>query len=729
METYIKGNFRKSIFQSESGYYIGIFKVKETNDEELIDYIDRTITFTGYFHELNEEDTYLFYGNIVQHEKYGEQFQVTKYERVMPEEKDSIVEFLAGGLFKGIGKKTAQKIVDVLGKDTLNIILENPENLLLIPGITNKLIDSLHTQLLDYQSSYRTLLALSEYGFTTKESMSIYHHYQESALSKLEENIYQIVLDIHDFSFRRVDAIALRKEIAKDDPRRIQAAILYVMNELCNLYGHSYLLQEEIAVYLMKVLGVRITEEEYLNALSFLQTDTLIVVREEKYYLKEMYEAEKNIAARVRYLSHLAEEKPRKLSTLLKNLEEKMEINYNEDQKIAIQSCFQKHFLIITGGPGTGKTTIVKAIVELFQMFYGYSHEQASDKIALLAPTGRAAKRINESTLFPALTIHRFLKWNKDLDRFAINEYNKSEVEWVVVDEASMVDTYLMDHLLKGLSFNTKIILIGDDNQLPSVGPGEVLKDLIAACPASVVFLKHLYRQGKDSSIITLAHDMMEDRVDKSMFEGKKDLSFERCDSMVLKERLIDLCMKYKDTNYKKFQILAPMYKTMNGIDELNVVLQKILNPKSLMKKEITVNGVLYREEDKVIQLTNMPDDNVFNGDIGIIQQITNGTKKEIVIDFDGNLVKYTPSQFHNFKHAFVISIHKSQGSEFDTVIMPILKSYHKMLYRKLIYTGVTRSKKELYLLGEMDAFFYAVHNHQDNMRRTTLKDMIVRIS
>ncbi|MEG1495061.1 MAG: ATP-dependent RecD-like DNA helicase [Bacilli bacterium] len=727
MEYYIKGNYKKSIYQSDSGYIIGLFKVRETNDKDLVDYIDRIITFTGYFHEINTEDTYIMYGDIINHEKYGEQFQVSKYERVMPEEKDSIVEFLGGGLFKGVGEKKAKKIVDFLGKDTLKVILENPDNLLLIPTITKKQVDILYNTLRDYESSYETIIKLNELGFSSRDSMLIYRKFQSKTDLIIKDNLYLFMTDDYDITFKKLDVIALGQGYPKDDIRRIKGAILYIMSEVCNLIGHSYLLNGEIYGYLLKVLGIHISTPIFDQAIADLALDKKIIIKDEHYYLTSMFEAEKNIANRLRYLASLVDTDYKKIDQELVNLEEKNQITYNNDQKKAIINAISKNVLIITGGPGTGKTTIIKAITGLYQSLNKYSYEKMVERIALLAPTGRASKRISEATLLPAVTIHRFLKWNKDTNLFAVNEYNKSNVEFVIIDEVSMMDVNLLDNLLKGLKINTKIILVGDDNQLPSVGPGQILRDMIESEELPVVKLVELYRQGKDSNIITLAYDINKDYLDQTLFNKQEDLTFIACDSMVVKENIRKICMPFKNMDYRKFQVLAPMYKTLNGIDELNMLLQSIFNPKASAKKEIIINGITYREQDKVIQLSNMPDENVFNGDIGIITHIENGLKKVVTIEFDLTEVHYTPSNFNKFKHAFAISIHKSQGSEFDVVVMPIVQGYHKMLYRKLIYTGVTRAKKKLYLIGEIEALNYAIHHNEVDLRRTTLKDMLKR--
>ncbi len=723
--SYIKGNYRRSIYQNSQGYNIGLFKVMDTDDEKLADYIAHIITFTGYFHELNDMDTYLFYGKLVTHPKYGEQFQVDNYERCKPEEKDSIIEFLTSGLFKGIGEKKAKAIVDVLGKDTLKIILENPDNLILIPGVTKKNIEVLHTKLQEYESSYEIILFLTELGFSTKDAMIVYNFYKNKTKNIIDTNIYKIIEDIYNMTFKKIDAIALKSGLEKTAPIRVEASIIYIMNELSNAYGHSYYFKEEIASYLPRVLGVNITEKLFLDSLESLEKNLSIVKKEDRYYLKEMYESETLITKRFRMLSREEDIVIKDIDSKIKELENLFGITYNEQQFSAIKNSLLKKILIITGGPGTGKTTIMKGITELYRTINELSYEQLQEKIALLAPTGRAAKRMSESTLLRASTIHRFLKWQKETNKFQVNEYNKSRVEFVIIDEGSMIDTYLMASLLKGISANCKIILVGDDHQLPSVGPGQVLHDLIESNCLQKVELTELYRQGKDSNILTLAYDIRQGEVNEEVFNIGDDLTFIKATPSQVVENVLEITDTYQDLSYKEFQILCPMYKTIAGIDEINRHVQNKVNPKSKNKKEIQYGDVIFRENDKVLQLTNMPDENVYNGDIGIIKEIKISPKKEIIIDFDNNIVKYTPSNFNNFRLAYAISIHKAQGSEFDVVIIPIVRNYNKMLYRKLIYTGITRSKKKLYLIGDINALKYAVSNNNSDIRRTSIKDYL----
>ena len=725
MDIYIKGHYQRSIYQNSNGYHIGLFKVKETNCEDLTTFLDKTITFTGYFHELNDMDTYLFFGQMVEHPKYGVQFSVSSYERCRPEDKDSIVEFLASGLFKGIGEKKAKSIVSVLGKDTLSIILEHPDNLILIPGITKTNIDTLHNKLKEYESSYETVLYLANLGFNTKDAMIIYNHYKERVKDIINEDIYQLVYNIYELSFKKIDIIALKNGVSKDSVLRVRAAILYIMNEVSQAYGHSYFYYDEIFGYLPRVLLISISDELFQEALLSLEKDLMIVVKEERYYLKEMWEAETFIVKRFRLLARKEEEKIKSLEDKLLEMEDVFDISYNVEQRNAIISSLEKSILVITGGPGTGKTTIMKGIVSLYKEVHKLSYEQLGKRIALLAPTGRAAKRMSDATGMAASTIHSFLKWQKESNKFQVNEYHKSKVEFIIIDEASMVDTMLMASLLRGISANCKIVMVGDSYQLPSVGPGQVLHDVIGSGKIDVVELKELYRQGKDSNILTLAYDIRQGEVDDSCFNQKEDLTFIDCVDDEVVNNLMEVASSFKDLSYKKFQILAPMYKGRYGIDIINERLQSIFNPKDKSKKEIVVGDGIFREGDKVIELTNMPDENIYNGDIGIISQIITNPSRKIIVDFDGNEVTFTAANFNKFRLAYAISIHKSQGSEFDVVLMPLVQSYKKMLYRRLVYTGITRSKKMLYLIGDRKALQQAVNNTSSDIRRTSILEFL----
>ena len=720
----IRGTITKKIFGSENNYMVLLFKIKENDIDNS--YNHKTITVTGYFYDLEENLDYSLTGMITNHKKYGEQFQVTSYQKIIPEDKNSIVSFFSSDLFKGIGETKAIKIYEILGEDAINKIKNDSSSLDQIKNLTEKNKQTIISKLQELNQSTDTIIHLNDLGFNTKDATLIYKTYREKTLDILNDNIYNLYYDIEKLSFLKIDNIALKNNILKDDIKRIEAGIIESMRILSLEKGDTYSLLLEIHDVLNKLLHIEINQEILLECFLTLEKKLRIVkLNDNEYQLIDFFEAENNIVKRITYLNNKKDLLYKKdyLDKKIHSFEKKNDINYDESQKLAIKNAFLKNFLIITGGPGTGKTTIMKSIVSLYQDIFSKGNI-FEEEIALLAPTGRASKRIMEATLFKASTIHRFLKWNKDTNKFQVNEYNKSDVKLVIIDEASMVDTLLFSSLLKGLRYDTRIILIGDVNQLPSVGAGYLLKDLIDSEVFPIIKLEKLYRQSLESDIVTLAYNIQKQEIDDTLFIKNNDLLFYEADSLDLKEKLEKIVLKYKKVDYHDLQIMVPLYKTLNGIDNLNLLLQNIFNPKNSSKNEIVIYDILYREGDKVLQLQNMPDDNVYNGDIGIILEIDN-IKREVVIDYDSNVVTFNSNNFNNFTLGYVISIHKSQGSEFNTVIIPILKEYGRMLYQKLIYTGVTRSKQKLILLGEKKAFEYSVLNNHNDLRKTNLQAKI----
>ncbi len=727
---YIKGIFRQTIFKSDKGYIIGLLKILETNVEELKIYINKIITFTGYFAELNENDKYVMYGEVVNHPKYGLQFNVTESQRIKPSDKEGIVEYLSSPLFKGIGSKLAQKIVDTLGNDALNKILSDKNCLYQVPKLSEEKINLIYNTLMKYEESQEFVVKLTELGFTLKDALNIYNVYKSNTIRKIENDIYGIIDDI-DISFNKVDEIALNLNSDKFNINRIKACILYVMKNLCFKNGDTYLYKDEIYSELSLYLKNEIDYDTFIDALDDLQMDLKIKIEDDKYYIYEDYEAEEYIASKITYLINKSTVKYKNIDKKILELEKKYDIEYSEKQKEAIIKALENNITIITGGPGTGKTTIVKAIVELYKILNKYTLQELSDKIALLAPTGRASKRMSESTLKKASTIHRFLKWNKEIDEFMVNEYNPDFSNLIIVDEVSMIDSNLFANLLKGLTNNIKLVLVGDYNQLPSVGAGNILKDLIDSELIDVIELDLLYRQQETSYIPVLANDIKNDILDLDFLTDRPDYKFLRCTSDLIIPSLINIVKKVlsKGYDYKKVQLMAPTYLGINGIDNINKVLQDVFNEPDINKKEIRVQDIIYRENDKVLQLVNDPDNNVFNGDIGIIKKIGYSKDKsvpEITIDYDGTLVTYQSKDFNKFKHGFIISIHKSQGSEFELVIMLVSSSYKRMLYKKLIYTAITRAKKKLIIIGEAESFIYGIKNNNEKLRKTNLLKKIL---
>ena len=425
----------------------------------------------------------------------------------------------------------------------------------------------------------------------------------------------------------------------------------------------------------------------------------------------------------------MKKKKIKDLEDSISRLEKANLITYDDVQKDAIMKALNNNLTIITGGPGTGKTTIIKAIVYLLR------HELKAkvDDIALLAPTGRAAKKMMETTNIPAFTIHKYLGWDKERNTFIVDEYSPNPEKYIIIDEVSMIDTVLMSSLLKGTRRDIKLILVGDYYQLPSVAPGQVLKDLIDSDMIDVIKLKALYRQGEESYIPILATEIKDKDISESFLMKKDDYNFLNCSNEEVMLYIEQIVLKAIEKGYtdKDIQILAPMYKSLNGIDNLNKLLQGIFNKEDAKKNELEFSDVTYRVGDKVLQLVNDPDNNVYNGDIGYISAIINSKKSaskknEIWVDFEGNVVTYTPDKYINIRHGYAISVHKAQGSEFPMVIMPIVNSFNRMLYNKLIYTAVTRAKKALMLVGDPRAFLNGVNNERVEIRKTTLKDKII---
>ena len=732
MEKSINGVYKKTIYQTDKGYIIGLFKISGTNDSELKPYVNKTITFTGYFHELNLYDSYAFFGEIVKHPKYGFQFQVNNYERLKPSDRDGIIEFLSSDLFPGIGKALATNIVDVLGNDALSLITSDKTVLNKVPKISNKKADFIYEILKKDEESNDIYIYLTEIGFSIKDAMTIYNFYKKRTLEVIKENIYQIITKIDEITFPKVDAIALKQGIDIQDKNRIEACILYVMNTLIYSNGDTYLEYIDIIKGVENYLKIDLNSDYFEEYLYSLEKKKEIVKYNNNYYLIDIFKAESHVAERMVELSLKKVKKNNDIIKYIDRLEKQTGIIYNDKQKEAITKALENNIVIITGGPGTGKTTIIKAIAQIYAEINQFSFDDLLEHIALLAPTGRASKRMSEATNLPASTIHRFLKWDKEANSFAVNKYNPNKHDMIIIDEVSMIDINLLSSLLQGLTKNIKIVLVGDYNQLPSVGPGQVLKDLIESEIIDTIHLEYLYRQGEDSYINTLAKEIKDNELSETFLDQKSDYAFLQCSNSSIKHNLqvISKQLISKNYNWKRLQIMAPMYHGENGIDNLNKELQAIFNPSSPDKKEIKYGDVIFRENDKVLQLVNMPDLNVYNGDIGVIKKITyaassTSKKDEITINYDGNLVTYTPKDFNKFKHGLIISIHKSQGSEFEMVVLPICSSYKRMLYRKLLYTAITRAKKKLIVLGEASAFIYSVNNNNEYQRRTSLLEKI----
>ncbi len=726
----IKGKIRQTIYKNENGFFVGTFRVKEAGSENLQEFVNKTITISGTIFDPNEEEIYLLVGEYLKHERYGYQFKIFNYEKEKPTSSDAIIEFLASPLIKGCGEKTARKIVETLGENAIDLIKENKGNLFLVTDMTEKRANNIYTSLLMHSSNDDTIIELKSFGFSIGEATKIIKKFKENARIYLHENLYcfKKIID-----FNKLDAI-YKKNFEATSKIRTKECILETMKKISETTGDIYYFQEEIESALKNYFQILLEKEEFTNFLEELFKENNIIIEHEKYYLKENYIMEQDIAKNLLKISSLPKKNIDHFEETIHTLENNIGVTYNQEQKNAIKNALENRISIISGGPGTGKTTIINAITRLYIDINRLSPIDVLSTVALLAPTGRASKKMAESTHLPAMTIHRYLKWNKDTNDFNINEYNKNNHTLIIVDETSMIDTFLFDSLLKGINSNIQLILVGDTFQLPSVGAGLILNDLVESGLFSYNPLEKIYRQSENSYIADLAREIKDHKLSESFTEKKDDYNFFLTDSKEINKMIKEICKRSieKGLKVEDIQVLAPMYKGENGIDNLNLSLQELFNPKRENQKELKLGDVTFRENDKVLQLVNNPDCNVYNGDIGFIKKLdlkSTTRKKEIItIDFDGNYVEYTKEDLYMIKHAYAITVHKSQGSEFPHVLLPISKNYYKMLYNKLIYTGVSRAKKSLVLVGEKNAFLMAMNNDYSTYRKTSLKHVLLHI-
>ncbi|MGE8206141.1 SF1B family DNA helicase RecD2 [Heyndrickxia sp. NPDC080065] len=746
-EKYIKGRHLVTIFHNEQNLY-SVIRIRI--DESNLETDEREAVITGYFPKIHEQETYVFYGNMQDHPKFGAQFQAKHFKKEIPHTKEGIITYLSSEIFSGIGKKTAERIVKELGENAISKILEQPSLLDSIPKLPPEKAKSLYDKLVEHQGLEQVMIGLNQYGFGPHISMKIYQVYKEQALDIIQKNPFKLVEDIDGIGFGRADEIGKQLGMVGNHSDRIKAGCMYSLEMECLQNGHVYMEAEELLPKVKKLLEesqpITIEYTDISAEIIKLAEESKVVVENNKVYIPSLYFSEKGIVTNIERI--LAQEEftdqfpESEFLLALGELEERIGVHYAPSQKEAIQKALMSPMMLLTGGPGTGKTTVIKGIVELYAELNGCSLEPKDYNkenpfpIILTAPTGRAAKRMSESTGLPAMTIHRLLGMTgqEELD---LNEDKKIDGKLVIVDEVSMVDTWLAYQLLKALPDHIQVIFVGDEDQLPSVGPGQVLKDLLKSHVIQTVQLTDIYRQSDGSSIIELAHEIKNGKIPNNVTKQHKDRSFIRCTTQQIPEVIekIVLSAKRKGYTQKDVQVLAPMYRGAAGIDRLNVLLQEIFNPNDTgNRKEISFGEIKYRIGDKVLQLVNQPEKHVFNGDIGEIISIfyaKENTEKQdlIIISFDGIEVTYTRQDFNQFTHAYCCSIHKSQGSEFPIVILPVVKSYYRMLRRNLLYTAITRSKQSLILCGEEEAFRLGIEREDDQLRKTSLYDKLSILS
>lgn len=711
------GYIKKIRFYSESSNYIvALIEVEQE---------DKLITMNGYMNNFNDYDKYAFIGDYEIHPKYGKQFKLSEYRIIYAKESDEIIKYLSSPLFKGIGKALATQVVETLGEDCLERIKEDKHNLDLVRGMTEKRRDTIYEALTNSDYDQEVMQFFMGHGISLKNLGLIQAYYQEKTLDVLQNNPYQLIEDIDGIGFKTADELSLKTGGSLDDPNRIKAGIIYSVKQYGFNTGSTYCSLEQITAMFSKII-YNIEETAFNEYLEELIDEGLIVQDEDKYYYYEMYDAEKNIAEFLKNRINKPEDiyDQDEVDRLLDNYEKIQGITYAMKQKEALNGFLKSSCMILTGGPGTGKTTIVQALLKVYSTLY------PEDRIALVAPTGRAAKRLSELTGIYACTIHRLLKWDLHSNTFAMNKSNPLDIDVLVIDEFSMVDCLLLSKLFDAGHKINKILFIGDYHQLPSVAPGNVLQDLMEA-GIKTIELDEIFRQAKDSGIIQLAHQIINNEIaDMEIFEQYRDINFFPCVNYDVVKSVKMIVKKAIDEGYdtNDIQVLVPMYQGVAGIDALNDALQDIFNPKDTYSEVYQIGRKEYRVGDKILQLKNRPDDDVFNGDIGILVEICRKDNFEylqdtLIVDFDGNIVEYTANNFNTITHAYCMSIHKSQGNEFKIVIMAVLSDYYIMLKRNLLYTAITRCKQSLFILGSSKAFIHGLANYQDARRKTSLQE------
>lgn len=739
----VEGYVERIVFRNgDNGYTV--LSVSSDGDE---------VTCVGTFQYINEGEYVVMEGHFITHASYGEQLSVEKYEIKVPEDEQAVVRYLGSGAIKGVGPALADRIVRRFKADTFRIIEEEPERLSEVKGISKRMAIEIASQLEEKKDMRRAMIFLQEYGVSMNLAVKIYTRYGQDMYLIIKENPYKLADDISGVGFKIADEIAERAGIRRDSDFRIKSAILYVLST-AGANGHACLPVDELYKMSSELLLLQdIDMDKYLMDM---QIDKRIVIKKKEdetgqirqmIYSSNYYYTELNIASMMSDLNIKDNIPKERILKKLSNIESNTGIELDELQRQAVVEAVNSGIMIVTGGPGTGKTTTINTIIKMF--------EAEGMEILLAAPTGRAAKRMTEATGTPAQTIHRLLELNGVPDennisvmRFEKNEQNPLEADAVIIDEMSMVDMFLMHALLKAVPVGTRLILVGDVNQLPSVGPGNVLKDIIASGRFNVVMLTKIFRQENQSDIVINAHKINAGET-VSLDNNSKDFLFvKRLEAnqvigatlTLVKEKL----PKYVEAEINEVQVLTPMRKGVLGVENLNVVLQQHLNPKDDRKREYETNSGIFREGDKVMQIKNNYQMEwelrtsrgvviehgvgVFNGDTGVIKSINTYMENVEVLFDDGKYVLYSFKQLDELELAYAVTIHKSQGSEYPAVVLPILTGPRLLMNRNLLYTAVTRAKKCVTLVGSAEAVDEMIKNINEQKRYSGLMDRLKEV-
>lgn len=725
----LKGIVEEIIYRNEDNNYTVL--VLNVNNE--------LITAVGKMAPVTEGEMLEVNGDFSKHSKYGEQFSCKSVKSTPPASRDGIIRYLSSGLIRGIGPITAMHIVEKFGEDTLDIMEFNPDKLSEVRGISEKKAIDIAESFADIKKMQNAVMLMQQYNISTNLAIKIYNVYKGKTETILKSNPYKLVEDIDGVGFFTADRIAKEMGISENSDFRYRACVLHVLKENSDKNGNTFMFQPNLEENVTELLRVDIDVHDHVEkVLNGLVMDSLVKVFSLEdniaVMLMKFYNIEKLVSATLKLLDCYKEEQKIVVDDEIKLYEQLNKLIMHENQKQAVDMAINNGISIITGGPGTGKTTIIKCILQIFK--------NMGKRVQLMAPTGRAAKRLSESTGMEALTIHRALEVNySDLNLFNYNSMNKLPYEVIIVDEVSMVDIQLMYYLVRAIRRGSKLILVGDKDQLPSVGAGNVLADILKSQSFAVQYLTQIYRQDENSLIISNAHDINNGKM-PTIDNNSSDFFF--VESEVAEQVLgsvINMCTtripKFLSIESSKVQVLAPMKAGICGIDNMNKCLQEVINPPSLKKFEIETEKFIYRTGDRIMQITNNYErtwtktngeygTGVFNGDMGIIQDINMGSG-ELTIQFeDERVAVYLRGELGELTLSYAITIHKSQGSEFDAVIIPILNGPPMLLTRNLLYTAVTRAKKMVVLLGNKAVIKRMIKNNHTQVRYTMLSRFLL---
>lgn len=734
MSETVTGYIDHVIFRNEdNGYTVMVLKGMEEEQE---------LTCVGTFPAITQGAAIEASGNYTTHPVYGKQFQIASYVEKMPEDALAMERYLGSGAIKGIGAALAARIVRHFGDDTMRIVEEEPERLAEIKGISEKKAMEIAEQMTEKADMRRAMIFLQKYGISLNLGAKIYQKYGQTVYGVLQENPYRLAEDISGVGFRIADEIASRIGIHTDSDYRIRSGMLYTLLQASG-EGHIYLPKEELFSRASGLLGV---DPSYMEKhLMDMVVDRKLILKETEegavVYPTRYYYLELNSARMLCELNILCPEDEEMMEKRINRIEKETGTRLDEMQKQAVAAAASHGLFILTGGPGTGKTTTINAIIRYF--------EEEGAELRLAAPTGRAAKRMTEATGYEAQTIHRLLELNGMPEEeqegravhFDRNSENPLEADVIIIDEMSMVDIALMHSLLLAVTAGTRLILVGDENQLPSVGPGNVLRDIIRSCCFPVVELKKIFRQASESDIVVNAHKI--NRGEQVTINNKsRDFFFlKRYDADIIIRVVIALIQeklpRYVDAKPYEIQVLTPMRKGLLGVERLNQILQRYLNPPDEKKKEKEIGQRLFREGDKVMQVKNnyqleweilgryrIPVDKgvgVFNGDTGIMTEINEFAETATVEFEDGRQAEYSFKQLEELELAYAVTIHKSQGSEYPAVILPILSGPRMLMNRNLLYTAVTRARKCVTVVGSETTFAEMIRNEKQQQRYSSL--------